>query len=271
MGDNRSASEKRPRELRTCYRYKLRDASELIHSIPSSEVEYGVCCNIVKESSGSLDALAAAVKSILSPTSTAAKKEYKALVTDSQSPAHISEYVCHNNIFKIVFEDRPGGNKVRKDMVYLQVSPPGKAFEPYEKEKHKLAITLSAYIELLKFFKSDFRLLDNRMESDYKRMNNLKECLPLKQNFSFRGKADIEYKQCLDQSNNFNLDLVITKSGDQGRKNISLQYTDKSMGRLTLPPTVMEEMGKDLPHLLNFLEEGFEYKEPPSLKRQRQC
>ena len=108
------------------------------------------------------------------------------------------------------------------------------------------------------------------MESDFKKMNDQKECLTLRQNFSFRGKADIEFRQCLDQSNAFNLDLLMTKCCDTGKKTVTLQYTDKAMGKLTLPPKVMEQMGQDLPYLVGYLEDGFDYKELQENKKMRQ-
>lgn len=270
MGENRSTLEKRQRGLPSCYRYKIRNASELIHCIPSSEVECGVRCSIIRACASSSPTVAAAVKSIVSPKSTALKNEYKALVPNAQSPQHTKEFACSDETVRLLFEDRPGGNNVRQDMAYLKVSSPGRIFDTYEKEKQKIPITLSAYLELLKFFKMEYRLVDNHMESDFKKMNEQKECLTLRQNFSFKGKADIEFKQCLDQSNAFNLDLLMTKCSDTGKKTVTLQYTNKAMGRLTLPPKVMEEMGQDLPYLLSFLEDGFDYKELQESKKTRQ-
>lgn len=270
MGESRATADKRQRVLPSSYRYKIQEANEFIHSVPSSECEFGVKCSIVKDVPDTSPIVAAAVKSILSPKSTAAKNEYKALLPNSQSPVHSKEFACHSGTVKLLFEDRPGGNNNKRDMAYVCVSAPGKSFDSYEKETHKIAMTVPAYLELLKFFKTEFRLVDNHIESDYKKMTEKKDCLTLQKNISFKGKADIEFRQCLDQSNAFNLDLIITKFSSNGKKTVTLQYTDKAMGRLTIPALVMEEMGQDLPSIVSYLEEGFEYKESPVSKKQRQ-
>lgn len=174
------------------YSYKLKDACEVLHFIQSSEKEYGVQCNIIREtknkgshsytttepSKSPSAALAEAVESICSPTTSGLKNDYKNIVTQQSPSYNISQSVCqqnkefavHSNIAKTLFEERQGGHKVRRDVAYLRVTSPGKAFETYEKEKQKIAMTVSAYLELLRFFKSEYRLLENRMEHDYKKM-----------------------------------------------------------------------------------------------------
>lgn len=258
---------KRQYEGSASYTYKLRDASELLHFIASSEVEYGVQCSMIKESR-STPAVSSAVKSITSPNSSAQKNEYKALVAPT-SPLRHKEFSAHSSLVKTLFEDRPGSGNVHRDVAYLRVSPPGKAFEPYDKEKNKLAITVNAYLKLLQFFKSEYHLVDNRMESDYKNMLEKKQWLPLGPTISFKGGADIEFKLILDHSNAFNLELVIVKKFDYGgKRSIYLQYTDTSMGRISLPGSVMVELSKDLPYISSLLDG--EYKEAMDVKRSRQ-
>lgn len=258
---------KRQYEGSATYTYKLKDASELLHFIASSEVEYGVQCSMIKESK-STAAVSSAVKSITSPNSSALKNEYKALV-DPSPPVHHKEFLVHSSLVNTLFEDRPGGGNVHRDVAYLRVSSPGRAFEPYDKEKNKLAITLSAYLKLLNFFKSEYHLVENRMESDYKNMLEKKQWLPLGPTISFRGAANIEFKLILDHSNAFNLELVIVRKFDYGgKRSIYLQYTDASMGRISLPGTVMVELSRDLPYISSLLDG--EYKEAMDVKRSRQ-
>ncbi len=241
------------------YTYKLRDASQLLHSLPSSQNEYGVQCCMIREGPMSVED---AVKSITSPTSSTSKREYRALVTPSASPAPHQEFSAHTSLVKTLFDNK------RRDVAYLRVCPPGKAFETYDKEKHKLAITIRAYLDLLRFFKSEYHLVCKRMEQDRKHMLDKTEWLPLLPTLSFKGGADIDYRLPLDQANAFDLELVIKKKFDATHKTITLQYTDEKMGYIVLPGTVMEILSKDLPFITSFLDG--EYKEGSSSKRSRQ-
>ena len=63
--------------------------------------------------------------------------------------------------------------------------------------------------------------------------------------------------------------MKIMKMNDIKNK-FHLQYTDKAMGKLTLPPKVMEQMGQDLPYLVGYLEDGFDYKELQESKKMHQ-
>lgn len=40
-----------------------------------------------------------------------------------------------------------------KDAVFIQIASPGKAFEKFDLEKHKIILTTKAYLSLLDFFK----------------------------------------------------------------------------------------------------------------------
>jgi hypothetical protein len=243
------------------YTYKLRDASQLLHYLPSSENEFGVQCCMIREGPMSVEE---AVKSITSPTTSASKREYRALVTPSASPAPHQEFAAHASLVKTLFDDR---NK-RRDVAYLRVCPPGKSFETYEKEKYKLAMTIRAYLDLLRFFKSEYHLVSKRMEQDRKHMMDKTEWLPLLPTVSFKGGADIDYRLPLDRANTFDLELVIKKKFDATHKTIMLQYTDEKMGYIMLPGPVMEILCKDLPFITSFLDG--EYKEASTSKRSRQ-
>lgn len=263
------------------YTFNSIDADEIRHSVASSEVEQGVHCVIVREASMqasqknnsshqkqksamSSSALEAAVRSItMSPSSSGSALPES---SPKKKPQH-NEFSVHAHIVRKLFEDR-SGKSMRKDVAYLRVSPCGKAFESYDREKNRLVMTLSAYMELLKFFKSEYRLVCNRMDSDYKKMSERAEWISLCPSISFRGSADTTYSMVLDSSNTFCLMLIITHRFEHNRRSIMLQYTDDTMGQLSLPGSVMEEMASNQ-HYLESLAVG-EYKEAANSKRSRQ-
>ena len=272
-----SGSNKRVFDGMASYSYKCIDSSEILHYFPASEVEHGVQCNIVKEKhpkivgnatagkksslpSMSNAAIAAAVKSITSSPTLSTK------VTDFPRHQH-NEFAVHNHIVKKLFEDRPG-KALKKDVAYLKVSSMGKAFESYDREKNRLVMILPAYFELLRFFKTEYRMVLNRMESDYRSMMEGTDWFSLCPTISFRGPADTVFSTVLDSSNGFDLKLTMTNRLEMGKKNIVLHYTDESMGRLSLPGEVMEVLAKDMT-FLEGLSNG-EYKESSVAKKSRQ-
>ena len=70
----------------------------------------------------------------------------------------------------------------------------------------------------------------------------------------------------MDATNNFALNLVITRSFDTGKTNMLLGYTDESLGFIHLPSQAMTELAKELPYLKSL----HEYKEALVTKRSRQ-
>lgn len=185
---------------------------------------------------------------------------------------YLNEFVVHASQVKKLFEDRPAttlaGKKDKRDIAYLKVCQPGKAFESYDREKYRLAMTVNAYFEVLKFFKNEYRRVENRMEDDYKNMIEERENLAFTPRVGFYGGADIEYRQPVDMTNTFQLDLVITKEFRSGKRSAKLAYSDESMGSILIPANAMEEMAEDLPFLVG-LANG-DYKENMIHKRARQ-
>lgn len=331
------------------YSYKVIDSTQVTHFIASSEIEHGVHCSLIQETtsiptkqpsrggyltsnssgasititnttpsssaittattvasnkvhkSNSLAELTAAVKAITNnsmpsmpslspplfpttPTSTPSstltlvssshkrdKKQAPATKTSLKTHGHqqshyLDEFVMHASLVKKLYEDRP--KQVRRDVAYLKVSQPGKSFDTYDREKYRLPMTMNAYFEVLKFFKQEYRMVENRMEADYKNMLERKEWLSVCPSIAFRGGADIEFKMPVDMSNGFTLDLVIRKSYESGKKSIYLEYSEPSMGKILLPGSVMEELSQDLSFLMGLC--NGDYKETLIHKRSRQ-
>lgn len=257
--------------LPATYTYRCIEATEVRHSVSSSEIECGVQCTILKERGtpatlqrkiSSSAAVAAAVRSITASPSTSPPRPADIVLSDQNS-----EFSVHAHIVTKLFEDRPG-KPMRRDLVYLKVSPCGKAFESYDRERNRLVMTLPAYLELLRFFKNEYRLVLNRMESDRRNMTKGKEWMPLISNVCFRGPADTVYNIVLDSSNSFCLNLTVTNRFDAGKKMIMLQYTDETMGQVGLPGPALEILAKDLSYIEGLVKG--EYKEASLPKRNRQ-
>lgn len=159
-------------------------------------------------------------------------------------------------------------NKPIKDICFLQVSPPGKPFELFDKEKYKIVLPAKAYFKLLDFFQTEWPSLQKRIESDFQNIKSRKDWIPLCSFLSFQGEASfILYKLPLDVTPNATgLELVILKRGDSGKTNISLNYTDESLGSMHLP---LQQMLQFAQHL-HYVSSLFNYKEPAPVKRSRQ-
>lgn len=201
--------------------------SDYCHYLLSSEKEHGVQCVIFRDGSKAKD------------------------------------YAGHYySSIKTLCENRP-----LRDICFLHVTVPGKAFETFEKEKYKIVLLAKAYFKLLEFFQTEWLPLQNRMESDYQNIKSRKDWIKLTSFLSFQGEANIVYKLPLDVlTNSTTLDLIITKRGENGKTNISLIYSDESMGSLHLPLQPMLQFAQHL----NYVSTVFSYKEPVSIKRSRQ-
>jgi hypothetical protein len=208
------------------YSYKLKDSSDLRHFIMSSEKEYGVQCVILRDCRD-----------------------------------HTAQ---HSNMVKLLLDSRPQSSN--KDVAFLQVCSPGKAFELFDHEKYKLILATKAYFKLLEFFQTEWPLVFKRIELDYQALKAKKDWISLNPSISFRGPADIVYRSPLDTTNTFVLDLVITKRIDNGKTNITLMYTDENMGSLHLPPQAMVQLAQSYPALTSL----YDYKDQASTKRSRQ-
>jgi len=210
--------------------YKRQEDTDLCHFVHASEKDYGVQCVIVRDFG--------------------LVKEYT-----------IQNYPC----VKSVYENRPQGSL--KDVAFMHVASPGKAFERFDQEKYKIVMTSKAYFNLLNFFHSEWSLVVKRIESDYQDIKSKKEWITLCPTMSFRGMADIVYKLPLDDTNSLALNLVVTKRVDNGKTNIALTYTDETLGSIHLPPGPMVHLAQDKEYIVKV----FDYKEPVVTKRSRQC
>ena len=209
------------------YSYNLTDANEICHFVLPNEQDYGMQ-NTVLRNCGTL------------------KEPYKV-------HAHIVD--------KLFQENEP------RDVVFMQMTGPGKAFESYDKEKHKIPITLRAYIELLKFFANDYQLLLKRIDGDNHLMTNGKEWLSLTPAISFKGPANITYRKTLEKPpTGVELELQVVRRVDLGKTSITLRYSDEDLGMLYLHPSALVYLAKDRAYISSLVT----YKGASTPKRSRQ-
>lgn len=210
------------------YSFKFEENTDLCQFSLSTEKEYGVQCVILR---------------------------------DCQNPKEYTTQHC--SVVKTLFEERP---TYCKDVVFLHVVSPGKAFEKFDQEKYKLVLVARAYFKLLDFFQSEWPMLQKRMESDYQLCKARKDWISLEPGYSFRGASEIVYTNPLDTTNSFALELVVTKRIDNGKTNISLSYTDEKMGSLHLPPQPMVQLAQGR----SYLHSIYNYKKGVPSKKSRQ-
>jgi hypothetical protein len=206
--------------------YERREATAVCNFLPSSEKEYGVQCIIFKEHN--------------SP------KEYT---------------TKHINVVKTIVSGKPC-----KDIAFLHVSLPGKAFDLFDNEKYKLVLLASAYFQLLEFFKNDFNNVIKRMDEESPGLKSKKDWIFAEPMVSYRGLADIKASVQLDSGPSYSLDLVITRRLDINKTSIVLGYSDDTMGLLSLPHTTFLQLSSAHATVcaLN------DYKEPVPAKKSRQ-
>lgn len=191
----------------TSYLYTLSDLNDVCHFVMPNEKEYGMQNTIFRNAPIELE----------------------------------DQFKIHTNVVKKLFvENAP------RDVVFMQVSFPGKAFELYDKEKNKLPITLKAYIELLKFFANDYERILSRSEGDSHVMTGHKKWLSLSPTISFRGPADICFKKTLERGIHQDLDLYFEKKQGIGRRSVTLRYSNSDMGILYIHPPAIMHLAKDL-------------------------
>ena len=140
---------------------------------------------------------------------------------------------------KLFAEDEP------RDVVFMQLTAPGKAFETYEKEKNKLAISLKAYCELLNFFASDYALLKSRMDGDIHIMSQGQQWLSMMPSMTFRNPANICFRKTLVKNIHYTLDLYIECRAGVGKKTATLRYSNEDLGILYINPQVLVHLAKD--------------------------
>jgi hypothetical protein len=150
-----------------------------------------------------------------------------------------------------------------KDVVLIQVSAPGKLFEPFDIEKDKIVIHAKAYCKMLEFFLNEVSNVVSKFEDDAARMKN-GEWIMAEPGLSFRGKRNIVATVELDSGPSYTLELVLTRRIDINITQIVLGYKDGNMGLVCLPLNQMVHIASQYPRLHNF------YKESVSSKKSRQ-
>lgn len=193
--------------METYYSYTLSDLNDVCHYVMPSEKEYGIQNYIVRNAGAELE----------------------------------DQFKVHANLVKELFpENAP------RDVVFMQVAGPGKAFEQYDKVKCKLPITLKAYIKLLKFFETEYPRVLSRSDADSQIMTAGVKWLSLSPSITFRKPADICFKKTLERGVHQNLELFYEKRHLTGKRCVTLKYTNQDLGILFVPPPAMTLLAKEV-------------------------
>lgn len=208
------------------YSYSLTEVNEMCHFVMPNEKDYGMQ-NTILRNCGTV-----------------------------REPFKVHAHIV-NQMFK---------EKEPRDVVFMQVTGPGKAFEPYDKEKYKLPITLKAYIELLKFFANDYQMLLNRIDADNHVMSTGKEWLSLTPAISFKGPADITYKKTLEKGCSFDLEIQVVRRVDLSKTSVTLKYSKEDLGMMYIHPPALLHLAKDRTYISSLVS----YKGGSTPKRSRQ-
>jgi hypothetical protein len=214
------------------FTYKLKENTDLCHFCLPSEKEFGIQSIILREQSNLRD------------------------IT-----------TVHYNLGRSIYENRLGFEP--KDLALIQVTTPNKAFEGFDNEKYKIIIAAHAYFKLLEFYDKDWIMVQKRLISDFEDIKSNNEWISLNHSISFRGSADIYYRQTLDVAKTFELNLLASINIDTGKTRVSLAYTNATMGSLTLPEAPMIRLAKDSTYLRSLYDYKEELPSTPAIKKSR--
>lgn len=213
--------------MESSYCYTLTEANDVCHFVLSNENEFGMQNTILRN-----------------------------VGTELPEPFKIHSQIV-NRLFT---ENEP------RDVVFMQVALPGKAFELYNKERQKMVITLKAYIELLKYFATDYPLVFKRIEADTNVMAVGRQWLSQTPSFTFTGPANITAKKTLVRDIHYNLDIWIERRHDLGKRCATLRYSNEDLGVLYVHPQALLFLAQEI-DLISGLQN---YKGAPVAKKSRQ-
>lgn len=210
--------------MQSTYEYVVQEDTDICHYVGSTELMYGMKCTILRGY--------------------------------ANTDPHFSS--SHDVVQKIM------GDYPKEDLVFIQVSNPGTAFQDYANEGTKLALSLTAYIRFLQFFEKDLGVVVRKMDFDTNKMTQSQDWMRYSDTILIRRSADKLFKKILDVGSNFILYLCVLK--DQQNIHLSLVYNDESMGQLALPTATCSKLALDVKALISMLD----YKDTRSLKRSPQ-
>lgn len=211
----------------TYYSYTLSDLNDVCHFVLPNEKEYGIQNTIVRNLGTELE----------------------------------DQYKVHADLVNKLFAEN-----AQRDVVFMQVTGPGKAFELYDKAKCKLPITLKAYVKLLKFFESEYSRIVSRSDGDTQIMRAGLKWLSLSPSITFRKPADICFKKTLERGIHHDLDLFFEKRHINGKRCVTLRYTNQDTEVFYVPPPALTYLAQEV-DIINNLQN---YTEVPVQKKSRQ-
>jgi len=161
-----------------------RDKSTVYHRIGSKEHEPGLCATVCKN---------VVNNKILNPN-----------------------YVSKLSFLDKLYDPEYTGSK---DIVFLQMSLPGRHFEPFDQEACGIIMTLHAYMQLMKFFRASYHDADENLDllkTKFVREPSQETLVVLSPEVSFVGEGSSTVSYLVDSQKNYDLvlDCVWWSEGD---------------------------------------------------------
>lgn len=113
-----------------------------------------------------------------------------------------------------------------RDVTFLQVSPPGRVFEDFDKERERFVMTTNAFLLLLDFLNRNFQKTLDQMSP---RVNpfearNPGERVDIGNNFFIESEGGVVQKQVLEERKEYKLYITFNYQSIPRRTFVFLQY-----------------------------------------------
>lgn len=174
-------------------------------------------------------------------------------------------YIKHAHVIEKLFTDRAD---YPSDVVFIQVSSPGHAFQAYDSEPCTITITLNAYFRLLEFVRNDLKKVVGKLESDCNLLTQKKDCIYITPTICSDSIEHVVYDHPLDVFGENKLHFLVKRSVATKETLFLLKYSEDSLGQLALPIKPIYSLSDDrvtLMKLLNYKD----YKDKTAKKRSR--
>lgn len=213
------------------YRYELNDKKFMLyHMVGSTETDWGMKSTIIK----------------------------------NNNKAVPLNYIKHGHVYEKLFTCRPD---YPTDVVFIQVSMPGHAFQTYEAETHCIAITANAYLRLLEFVRNDLKKVLGKLDHDTTLLTQKKDCVYITPTICSDSIENMVFEHPLDGFGEDQLHLIIRRNVATKETGYMLKYTDDNLGQMGLPIKTVLSICEDRTMLMKLL--NYNYKDKYAKKRTR--
>ena len=171
-----------------------------------------------------------------------------------------SPYHIHSSYIDKIYANTP--ESTPRDVAFIQICPQGMDFEPYDKEKIKMVVTLKAYINILTCFNKYYSTWQEEIAVFKAESNGIHH----EGTISYGGHASMHMGSIIEETPDFQLKVDFCFNYGKNTEYIILFYSFKEFETVILPPLGFLELASDLSKLNNLLK----YKDVRDRKRSRQ-